>query len=263
MTTGASEAGPVPSRVLWGPSAMALLRLSWARTMTPAVLAALVALVLLPMLFAIAFAARGALSGDPVEFLLQRTDQLIGGLATPLFALLLGTSAFAAESEDGTLHYLVTTTTPRWWITLVRTGFAAVGTALLSAATVWGTGWIAANGSDPEGVSSAFTIATAFGGATYAALFTLLALMTRRALVTGLGYILIWEGTLASALPGLKYLSVRQWMLAVAEARMSATTEALEGAPPEAVAWVGGAVVVGMAVHLGGRWLGGGGRSGR
>ena len=84
-------------------------------------------LVLLPMLFALVFASRGFLSGDPVPFLVLRYDQLVWALATPIIALLLGTSAFSAESDDGTLLYLVTTTTPRWWIVLVRVLFAMAG----------------------------------------------------------------------------------------------------------------------------------------
>ena len=139
---------------LWR-SALVLLRMSWARTMTPVLMLAMLALVFLPMLFALVFASRGALSGDPVPFLMQRYDQLVCALATPVIALLLGTSAFSAEADDGTLLYLVSTTTPRWWITFVRVAFASVGTALLSAFAVWGTGKIATGMTDPQGVTRA------------------------------------------------------------------------------------------------------------
>jgi hypothetical protein len=73
------------------------MRLAWARTGSPVLIAGIAALMLVPMLFALVFASRGILSGDPVEFLANRYDQLVGGLATPLIALLLGTSAFCAE----------------------------------------------------------------------------------------------------------------------------------------------------------------------
>ena len=114
------EVGPVS---LWR-TGRVLLRMSWARTITPVLLVAMALLIMLPMLFALIFASRGALSGDPVPFLMQRYDQLVCALATPVIALLLGTSAFSAEADDGTLLYLVTTTTPRWWITFVRVAFA-------------------------------------------------------------------------------------------------------------------------------------------
>ncbi len=239
---------------LWR-TAVVMCRLSWARTITPVVLIAMLALVALPMVFALVFASRGALAGDPVAFLVQRYDTLVCALATPIIALMLGTSAFSAEADDGTLLYLVTTTTPRWWIVTVRVLFAAVGTALLSAMAVWGTGWLATGDHDPQGVTRAFTVAAAFGGASYAALFTLLALVTRRALVSGLVYVLFWEGILSSTFQALNYLSVRRWMLAVAGSLTEASGKALESGPSLTASLIGAGVVAVLAIVLGARSL--------
>ncbi len=239
---------------LWRTSRV-LVRLSWARTFSPVLVLAMLGLVLLPMLFSLVFASRGALSGDPVAFLVQRYDQLVCALATPVIALLLGTAAFSAEAEDGTLMYLVTTTTPRWWITLVRVLFAAVGTAVLSAAAVWGAGTIATGAHDPQGVTFAFAVASAFGGAAYAALFTTLALLTRRALVSGLVYVLFWEGILSSTFPAIHYLSVRQWMLAVAGALTDANEKAITGGPSLQASLVAAAILFVWSVTAGARSL--------
>jgi len=236
-------------------TASVLVRLSWARTVTPVLLVAMMALLLLPMLFALVFASRGALSGDPVSFLVQRYDQLVCALATPIFALMLGTSAFSAEAEDGTLLYLVTTTTPRWWITTVRVLFAAVGTAFLSAIAVSGTGIIVTGFDDPQGVTRAFTLAVVLGGAAYASLFTLLALTTRRALVGGLLYILLWEGVLSTTFPAIHYLSVRQWTLAVAASLTDAKEGVLVGGPSLTASLIGAASVFVLAIVLGARSL--------
>ncbi len=236
-------------------TAVVLCKLSWARTITPVVLIAMGALVALPMVFALVFASRGALAGDPVVFLVQRYDTLVCALATPIIALLLGTSAFSAEADDGTLLYLVTTTTPRWWIVTVRVFFAAAGTALLSAMAVWGTGWLATGDHDPQGVTRAFTAAAAFGGASYAALFTLLSLVTRRALVSGLVYVVFWEGVLSETFQALNYLSVRRWMLTVAGSLTDASAKALESGPSVTASLVGAAAVVVLAVALGARAL--------
>jgi len=146
-------------------TARVLVQLAWARTFSVTLVVGVSGLLLLPVLFALAFASRGSLSGDPVAFLVQRYDSLVCGLAMPLIALLLGTSAFSAETEDGTLLYLVTTTTPRWWIACVRVMYASIVTGLLSAFAVWTTGAIAADGSNPEQVTTAFTVAVLFGGA--------------------------------------------------------------------------------------------------
>jgi ABC-2 type transport system permease protein len=246
---------PVLGGISWLGTARVLVRLAWARTASPALIAGTVLMILLPMVFALVFASRGSLSGDPIEFLVRRFDTLVCALATPLIALLLGTSAFSAESEDGTLLYLVTTTTPRWWIVLVRMLFASLCTGALSSLAVWGTGVIAAGTSDPEGITRAFTVAVFYGGATYAALFTALALLTRRALVSGLVYVLFWEGALSSTFPALHYLSVRQWMLAVAASMTEASDARLNSGPSVIASLIGGAVLVVLTVYLGGRRL--------
>ncbi len=255
MSTGQSTSPAMRSglRVNWLGSARVLVRLAWARTGGTLLVTGLVVLLLLPMVFAMIFASRGSLSGDPVEFLVRSYDSLLGGMATPLIALLLGTSAFSAESEDGTLLYLVTTTTPRWWIVLVRVCFAAVLTGALSALAVWGTGTLAAGSSDPEGVTTAYTVSVFFGGFTYAALFTALALFTRRALVSGLVYVLFWEGALSDLFPALQYLSVRQWMRGIAAPLTTADTPA--DLPSVTYALVAASLLVLITVYAGGRKL--------
>jgi ABC-2 type transport system permease protein len=249
-TTGVSGSTPVAGRPSLIATGVALLRMTWARTTSPALIAGIAGLVLLPMLFAILFASRGPMSGDAVPFLIERYDQLVLALATPIIALLLGTSAFNAEAEDGTLLYLVTTTTPRWWIAVARVVFAAVLTAALSALAIWGTGYLVQGNHDRDGVTRAFTIAAAFGGAVYASFFTLLALITRRALVVGLGYIIFWEGLLSTTFPGLNYLSIRPWTLAIASEFAEVANARFDVGPSTTVALVGGALVMIFAVLI-------------
>src|SRR6187549_664633 len=83
------------ANVLWFASARAVVRLTWARTVTPMLLVGMAVLVLLPMVCAAVFASRVPLSGDPVQFLVDRYDQLVLSIAVPILSLLLGTSAFA------------------------------------------------------------------------------------------------------------------------------------------------------------------------
>jgi ABC-2 type transport system permease protein len=229
------------------------MRLAWARTGSPLLIVGVLALLALPVLFSLIFASRGALSGDPVDFLLARFDTIVSGLATPLIALLLGTSAFSAETDDGTLLYIVTTTTPRWWIVLSRLLFASVLTGLLTAVSVFASGFVAVGLSDPEGIVSAYTVAVFYGGVTYAALFTMLALLTRRSLVVGLIYVLFWEGALSDTFQAIQYLSVRKWMTAIAEPLIDGGGD---GTGPSAMyALVAAVVVVAVTVYLGGRRL--------
>ncbi len=246
-------AAPAHGRVSFVRTALVLMRLAWARTGSWLLIAGIAVLLLLPMLFSLIFASRGALSGDPVDFLLARYDSIVSGLATPLIALLLGTSAFSAETDDGTLLYLVTTTTPRWWIVSARLLFASVFTGVLASVSVIGAGFIAVGWSDPEGVVSAFAVAVLYGGVTYAALFTMLALITRRSLVIGLIYVLFWEGALSETFQAIRFLSVRKWMTAIAEPMIEGGGDSV--GPSATYALVAAAIVVAITVYIGGRRL--------
>ena len=130
-----------------------------------------------------------------------------------------------------------------------------VGTAAASAIAVFGAGLIVTGTHDPEHVTRAFGIAAAFGGFAYASLFTMLTMVTRRALVAGLVYVVFWEGVLSATFPGLHYVSVRQWMLAVAGAFTTAKDARLAEGPSLTVALVGSGVVVFLAIAVGSRRL--------
>ena len=45
----------------------------------------------------------------------------------------------------------------------------------------------------------------------YCAIFALLSVMTRHAVVIGLIYLLVWEGLLGGLLDGIRWLSVTRW----------------------------------------------------
>ena len=61
------------------------------------------------------------------------------------------------------------------------------------------------------------TCALPISGLAYCALFVLLAILTRHAVVVGLIYVLIWESLVGSFVPGAQVLSIQQWALAITE----------------------------------------------
>jgi ABC-2 type transport system permease protein len=73
--------------------------------------------------------------------------------------------------------------------------------------------------------------------------------------VAGLVYVLFWEGVLTTTFPALHYLSVRQWMLAVASAMSESTDSRLLAVPSLTAALIGAALLVVLAVYVGGRRL--------
>ena len=147
-------------------------------------------------------------------------DRLMMAFILPIVAVLFGTAAFGSEIEDGTIVYLLAKPVARWAIVLAKllavTGAAivlCVGSVLIS--SVIAIFWL---GDEATQIAEAYFVAVAVGAILYVAVFIALSLYTRRALLIGFGYILIWEGALASLLPGIRNLSVRQYAEGVGQA---------------------------------------------
>ena len=60
-------------------------------------------------------------------------------------------------------------------------------------------------------------VGSALGALAYCALFLALSLLTRRPVLLGLLYVLIWEGLLGNLLAGTRVLSIQQYVVAVAD----------------------------------------------
>ena len=180
---------------------------------------------------------------------------LVVTLLMPLVALILGTTAFGAEIDDGTIVYLLAKPIPRRTIVLVKWSVAAaIAAALAGVATVVAGVIGLAGAADAVSVAIGYAVAVAVGSVVYVAAFVALSLFTSRALIIGLLYVLVWEGALAGSFPGIRFLSVRQYVLAIADA-----LGAPVGVDPldPAVAMVLSGLVVLVALGLAIRRLGG------
>jgi ABC-2 type transport system permease protein len=140
----------------------------------------------------------------------------------PIVALVVGTSVFGSEVDDGTITYVLGKPVPRWRIVVTRIVVAGLVTAAVLVPSAVLTGVVGLRGVDAPGVAAAFAGAVAVGGFLYCALFVALSLSTRRALVAGLAYVVIWEGLLSNTFGGSRALSVRQYTLSIADALIDA-----------------------------------------
>jgi ABC-2 type transport system permease protein len=70
---------------------------------------------------------------------------------------------------------------------------------------------------DEPALALGFAVGCLAGGAAYCALFALLSVMTRHAVVIGLIYLLIWEGLLGGLLAGVRWLSITRWASSLVE----------------------------------------------
>jgi ABC-2 type transport system permease protein len=136
------------------------------------------------------------------------------GVLLPLVAVIVGTAAIGSELDDGTIVYLLAKPVPRWRIIVVKLGVAWLVVVLLVVPAVIVAGLIGHD--DPE-LAVAYAVAATAGALEYTALFLALSLMTSRALIMGLAYVVVWEGVVAALFAGTRVLSVRQHALAVAE----------------------------------------------
>ena len=159
------------------------------------------------------------ISDPPADQALEVTLQLLSDLAIgvllPIVAVIVGTAAIGSELDDGTIVYLLARPVPRWRIVLVKLFVAwAVVTLLVVPATLI-AGLI---GQDDPALAIGFAAAAVVGAVEYTAIFVALSLVTSRALIVGLAYVVVWEGVVAGLFAGTRPLSVRQHVLAVAEA---------------------------------------------
>jgi ABC-2 type transport system permease protein len=158
------------------------------------------------------------LSDPTPEQALEVTRNLLSDLAIgvllPVVAVIVGTAAIGSEVDDGTIVYLLARPVPRWRIVLVKLLVAWVVVAILVAPATLVAGLIGTN--DPS-LAIGFAVAAVIGALEYTAVFVALSLITSRALIVGLAYVVIWEGVVAGLFDGTRPLSVRQHVLAVAE----------------------------------------------
>jgi len=143
--------------------------------------------------------------------------QLLGafGIAIlmPLLSLITGTGSIGPEIDEGSIVYLLAKPLNRYSIVVTKLLVAiavtvAFGVIPIAIAGVVLTGEIGS-------VTVAFTIGALGAGVAYCAVFLLLAVVTRNAVVVGLIYALIWESLVGGLVPGAQALSIQQWSLAL------------------------------------------------
>ncbi|MGH3365971.1 MAG: ABC transporter permease subunit, partial [Nocardioidaceae bacterium] len=137
------------------------------------------------------------------------------GVVVPLVALIATTSLLAPEIDDGSISYLLAKPLSRHTIVVSKL-VVAVGCVLVFAAIpmLW-SGLILAI--DEPRLAVGYAVGALAGGAAYCALFALMSVLTKHAVVWGLVYWLIWESLLGGLLDGVRWLSITWWANAIAE----------------------------------------------
>jgi len=158
-----------------------------------------------------------ALAGSDSDYAEEFTnviiDAMIIAVILPIVTMVLATTAFRHELDDSTLGYLILKPIPRSLIVLPK---------LLASIIVGGLfviiSSVIATLLGPEGSGQAvFAVGVAVfvGVVTYTTIFTWAGLISSHALGFALIYVFLWEALVSSLLEGVRYLSVRGYVLSI------------------------------------------------
>lgn len=131
----------------------------------------------------------------------------------PVIALIIGTGVLGSEIDDGTVVHILTKPLSRWKIVFSKLVVAFAVTTIAVAPTMFVSGLII----DSARLGLAFAAASTVGALAYSAVFLALSVLTRKPVLLGLLYVMIWEGLLGNFVSGTKVLSVQQYVVSLAQ----------------------------------------------
>jgi ABC-2 type transport system permease protein len=176
---------------------------------------------MLPLLVALVAVLLAVTAGDAdrTEAYGVLTGELLLPLVLALVALVLGVNAFGDERDERTLGLLLATTLSRTRIVLTKYAAAAAVTWLACLPATLGCLVLATRTDLPFGeAAGSLLLASVLAALAYSALFVLLSLVLRRAVLVGLAYLVLWEGLLAGTAVAFRNLSVGAYAARVAGA---------------------------------------------
>lgn len=196
-------------------------------------------------------------AADPsgVQFLRELYSGIVAFVLLPLAAVVFGTAAFGGEIDDGTIVYLLVKSLPRWQLVLTKFVVAALSTFAMTFVAIL-LPWLAL-GAKPDltQLLQSFAAGIALGSVLYCAIFVTVGLVSKRALVIGLIYIVVIEITLSPNVPGLKSLSVREFVMTVVGKLAAGMPGVRAGAVALNTVWTMGAIILVGSLALGMHWL--------
>jgi len=172
-------------------------------------------LLLLPLpllMFGLAVLAQ-SLGADAKNWVPAVVVNLGLNVVLPVIALVVGTGVLGSEIDDGTLAHVLAKPLPRSQIVLSKLVVAVVVTAVTVCVPLFAVGLVAHSPSLGWGL----VVGGLIGSAAYCSLFVALSLLTRRPVLVGLAYVLLWENLLSNFLSGTRVLSIQQYVLEVAD----------------------------------------------
>jgi ABC-2 type transport system permease protein len=204
-----------------------VLRLTWSSLLGRRRAILLMVLPVVLILLALAFVL---IQGKDTEHAAILLGTFSLGFLIPLLSLIAGTGSIGPEIDDGSIVYLLAKPLSRYSIVLSKLTVSIVVVTLFGVIPTLLAGLLMAGGS--ANVAVGYAIGTLAAGIAYSALFLLLAILTRNAVVIGLIYALVWEGLVGGYVPGAQALSIQQWALALTEKIVGTRADELHATSP-------------------------------
>jgi ABC-2 type transport system permease protein len=172
-------------------------------------------LLLLPAVLLLLCSAVRLLAGSDTSVTVGVLSGFALGTVVPLLGLIAGAGSIGPEIDDGSIVYLMSKPLSRHSIVHSKLAVAVAVVTVVAAVPTLLAGLVMSG--TEEGLAVGYSIGAIVAGFAYCALFVLLAIVTRNAVVVGLIYVLIWESLVGSFVPGAQVLSIQQWALAITE----------------------------------------------
>lgn len=161
-----------------------------------------------PVVMALIYALARSPGSHDHSFYSDLVQQLFVPTVASLISLVFGVSAFGDEREDGTILYLVATPQPRRELVVAKVAAAWAATLILLVPSLVASGLLSLR----HGASTALIgwplLGVVLASLAYCAGSVLLSLYTRRPIVIGVLYILLWEGSIATFAASAAKLSI-------------------------------------------------------
>jgi ABC-2 type transport system permease protein len=161
-----------------------------------------------PVLMALAYALARSPGDHDHSFYSDLVQQLFVPTVASLIALVFGVSAFGDEREDGTILYLVATPQARLRLVVAKVAAAWTATLLLLVPSLILSGALSLRTGLTAGLVGWPLLGVVLASLAYCAAAVLLSLYTRRPIVIGVIYILLWEGSIATFAASAAKLSI-------------------------------------------------------
>lgn len=159
-------------------------------------------------------ATHGAYTMETGRFFVGMLREFVIGTLLPLVAIVFGTGAFGTEMNEGTIVYTLVKPEPRWRVVTSKFVVAALATALVMVPAIYLPWMLMDHAEVPLAVPSIVLGGAAVGALIYSAFFLSLGILSKRALVIGLVYIVVVEFTLSRQAAGVRSFSIRELTLA-------------------------------------------------